>query len=69
VGHMRGDLIRYRTPPPMRYRPLATQEVGDVDAQSVGDEEKVRELWIPPGVFIPLDAATLHAGEVGQLFL
>jgi hypothetical protein len=64
VGHMRGDLIRYRTPPPMRYRLLATQEVGDV-----GDEEKVRELWIPPGVFIPLDAATLHAGEMGQFFL
>jgi len=37
--------------------------------QGVGNEEQVAVLRIPLRVLVALDAATLHAGEVGQLLL
>lgn len=37
--------------------------------QGVGDEQQVRELRIPLGILIALDAAPLHAGESGELLL
>lgn len=37
--------------------------------KGVSDQQQIRELRIALGVLIPLDAATLHAGEVCQLLL
>ncbi len=45
------------------------QEVGDVHPQRVGDQQKIRELWVSLSVLIPLDGPALHAGEVRQLLL
>lgn len=45
------------------------QEVGDVDAQSVGDEQQVRILRIPDGVLVALDRPPIDAGEVRELLL
>jgi hypothetical protein len=37
--------------------------------KGVSNQQQIRELRIADRVLIPLDAATLHAGEVGQLLL
>jgi hypothetical protein len=38
------------------------EEVGDVNAQGVSDEQKIREPGISLPALIPLDAAAFHAG-------
>jgi len=50
-------------------RLLTVEEVRYVHSQRVRNEQQIRELRIPLGVLVALDAAALHAGEVGQLLL
>lgn len=60
---------RYRVVALRRYRPLATQEVGDVHPQRMSNQEQVRESRIPAAVFVPLDTPAFQAGEVRELLL
>lgn len=37
--------------------------------QGVGDQQEIREPWIPPPGLVALNGPPFHAGEVGQLLL
>lgn len=50
-------------------RLLTVEEVRYVHSQRVRNEQQIRELRIPLGVLVALDASAFHAGEVGQLLL
>lgn len=45
------------------------EEVRHVHSQRMCDEQQIRELRVPLGVLVALDASAFHAGEVGQLLL
>lgn len=58
----------YAAQPPLRAA-LSMEEVGDVYAERVGDEEQVGVLRVPHRVLVSLNGAPLQSGEVCQPLL